>query len=159
MFCDEALDAVEAIAAGELTPEGRIAQHLASCRNCASALAAARQLESMLRARSVPKPSQQFTTRTMTRVRRARWRAERVLDVGFNIALALVVLGIVGGGLMLLNVSGLSSVSNEAAGLLTASLVTVARRATPALPLYGAATALVLMVLGIWWWAERDTVR
>jgi len=159
MFCDEALDAIEAIAAGELTPEGRIAQHLASCRNCAAALTAARQLESMLRVRAVPKPPQQFTTRTMARVRRARWRTERVLDVGFNIALALVVLGIVAGVLMLLNVSGLSSVSNEAAGLFTSGFVTVARRVAPALPLYGAATALVITVIGIWWWAERDTAR
>ena len=159
MFCDEALDAIESIAAGELTPEGRIAQHLASCRNCGAALAAARQLEGMLRTRGVPKPSQQFTTRTMARVRRARWRTEQVLDVGFNIALTLVVLGIVGGVLMLLNVSGLPSVRNEAAGLFTSGFVTAVRRVAPALPLYGAATALVVMVLGIWWWAERDAAR
>ena len=159
MFCDESLDALEAIAAGELTPEGRIAQHLASCRNCAAALAAARQLEGMLRARAVPKPSQQFTTRTMARVRRARWRTEQVLDVGFNVALALVVLGIAGGVLMMLNVSGLSSVGTEAAGLFSTGFVTVARRVAPALPIYGAATALVATVIGIWWWAERDTAR
>ena len=30
MFCDEALDAVEAIAAGDLTPDGRVAEHLTS---------------------------------------------------------------------------------------------------------------------------------
>ena len=44
MFCDEALDAVEAIAAGELMPDGRVASHLATCSNCASALVSARQL-------------------------------------------------------------------------------------------------------------------
>src|ERR671938_624812 len=38
MFCDEALDAVEAIAGGELIPDGRIAHHLATCPNCAAAL-------------------------------------------------------------------------------------------------------------------------
>ena len=40
MFCDEALDAVEAIAAGDMTVDGRIADHLATCPNCASALVA-----------------------------------------------------------------------------------------------------------------------
>jgi hypothetical protein len=33
VFCDEALDAVEAIAAGDLTADGRIAEHLATCPN------------------------------------------------------------------------------------------------------------------------------
>ena len=156
MFCDEALDAVEAIAAGDLTPEGRVAQHLASCRNCAAALAAARDLERMLRARAAPKPSQQFTVRTMARVRRAKWRSEQVVDAGFNIAIVLVVVGVVGAVWMLMNRSGLASVSTDAVGLFGAGFVTLARRVAPALPLYGAATALVLVVIGIWWWAERD---
>jgi hypothetical protein len=34
--------------------------------------------------------------------------------------------------------------------------VSLARRVAPSLPLYGAATALVLSALAIWWWAERD---
>ena len=54
MFCDEALDAIEAIAADELTPDGRVAAHLASCPNCAAALVGARSLEQMLKRRGVP---------------------------------------------------------------------------------------------------------
>jgi hypothetical protein len=54
MFCDEALDAIEAIAADELTPDGRVAAHLASCPNCAGALVSARALEQMLKRRVVP---------------------------------------------------------------------------------------------------------
>ena len=89
MFCDEALDAVEAIAAGDLTPDGRVAAHLATCPNCALALVSARALERMLRVRGrCPKPPAQFTTRTLARVRRARWRREQFLDLGFNIAIA-----------------------------------------------------------------------
>ena len=87
MFCDETLDAIEAIAAGELAAEGRVAAHLASCRHCAAALDSARRLDKMLAARPVPKPPQQFTVRTMTRIRRARWRSDQFLDVGFNVAL------------------------------------------------------------------------
>ena len=53
MFCDEALDTVEAIAAGDLTPDGRVASHLATCPNCALALTRARQLEASLQRRAV----------------------------------------------------------------------------------------------------------
>src|SRR5215813_10719349 len=97
MFCDEALDAVEAIAAGDVTPEGRIAEHLASCPNCAAALTSARRLESLLQARPVPRPGAQFTSRTLARVRRERWRSEQFVDVGFNVAILAVILAVVSG--------------------------------------------------------------
>ena len=102
MFCDEALDAIEAIAAGDLAPQGRVAQHLDSCKNCAAALESARRLDKMLHARPVPKPPQQFTSRTMTRVRRARWRREQFVDAGFNLALGLIAIGVVGSVLLLM---------------------------------------------------------
>jgi len=93
MFCDEALDAVEAIAAGDLTADGRVAAHLASCPNCALALESARQLERSLRLRAVPAPPAQFTSRTITRVRRAQWRSDQFLDAGFNLAIIAIVVG------------------------------------------------------------------
>ena len=108
MFCDEALDAIEAIAADELMPDGRVAAHLASCPNCAAALVSARALEQMLQRRVVPATPSQFTSRTMARVRRARWRNDQFLDVGFNVAIGLVVFAVVGGVWMLLNRSGLA---------------------------------------------------
>jgi predicted anti-sigma-YlaC factor YlaD len=156
MFCDEVLDSIEAIAAGELVPEGRIAHHLATCRLCAAALDSARQVERLLRARATPRPPTNFTTRTMTRVRRARWRSEQRVDAGFNTALALIVVGIAGAVWALVNRTGLTSVGSEALGLFTSGVVTVARRVAPALPMYGAATVLVAAALGIWWWAERN---
>jgi len=156
MFCDEVLDSIEAIAAGDLVPEGRIAQHLTSCRLCAAALDSARKVERLLRSRDTPRPPSNFTSRTMTRVRRARWRSEQRLDVGFNTALGLVLVGIVGVVWALVNRTGLTLVSSEAMGLFTSGVVTVARRVAPALPMYGAATILVAAALGIWWWAERS---
>ncbi len=65
MFCDEVLDAIEPIAAGDLTPDGRIADHLATCPNCAAALESARALERMLQQRQTLKAPAQFTTRTV----------------------------------------------------------------------------------------------
>lgn len=156
MFCDEALDAVEAIAAGELKPEGRIAEHLATCRNCAAALESAQRVDRLLHARPVPRPSAQFTSRTLTRVRRARWRSEQVVDVGFNIAIALIVVAVLGGIWMALNRSGLAAVSADAVDLFDTGVVTLARRVAPSLPLYLGATALLATALGLWWWAERD---
>jgi anti-sigma factor RsiW len=156
MFCDEALDAVEAIAADDLTPEGRVAAHLASCPNCAAALVSARALEQLLKRRAVPAAPPQFTSRTLTRVRRARWRSEQFLDLGFNVAIGAIVIAIVAGIWMLLHRSGLAAVSNDAVDLFGSGLVTFARRVTPSLPLYAGATALLGTALGIWWWAERD---
>ena len=156
MFCDEALDAVEAIAAGDLTPDGRIAEHLASCPDCGAALVSARQLERVLQRRGVPQPPPQFTARTLTRVRRARWRSDQFLDVGFNVAIILVVVSVFGGVWMLLNRTGLAAVSADAVDLFGSALVTLVRRVAPSLPLYGGAAALLASALGIWWWAERD---
>ena len=157
MFCDEALDAVEAIAAGELTPEGRVAAHLASCPNCAAALASARRLEQMLQARPVQKAPPQFTSRTMAVLRRQRWRSEQFLDVGFNVALGAVALTIVGTIWMVLSRTGIGPVNNGAVNLISATFVRLAQRVAPSVPLYVGATALLATALALWWWAEKDT--
>lgn len=156
MFCDEALEAIEAIAAGELTPDGRIAAHLATCPNCAAALESAKTLDRMLRSRSAPAAPAQFTARTLARIRRERWRSEQFVDVGFNIAIAAIIVGVIVGVWMLLDRSGLSAVSVDAVDLFGTGLAAVARRVAPALPLYGLATAIVATALAVWWWAERD---
>ena len=156
MYCDEALDAVEAVAAGDVIPDGRLADHYATCPNCSAALNGARALDQMLQRRPAPKPSAQFTARTMTRVRRARWRSDQVLDLGFNVAIAAGVLAIVTGVWLVLRRSGLGAVSNDAVDIVARGLVTLAHRVGPSLPLYAAATALLATALGLWWWAERE---
>jgi len=156
MFCDEALDAVEAVAAGDLTPEGRIAMHLATCPDCAATLERARKLERLIEARPTPRPPATFTARTLTRVRRARWRSEQLLDVGFNVAIAAIVLAVVGGIWMLLNRSGLTAVSRDAVSLFGAGFVALFQRIGPSVPLYAGASAVLLTALAAWWWAERS---
>ena len=156
MFCDEALDSVEAIAAGDLLPDGRVASHLATCPNCALALEGARQLEASLRRRAAPTAPLEFTSRTLARIRRARWRSDQFLDVGFNVAILLVVVSVVAGVWMLLNRTGIVSVSGDAVNVFGSGFVLLARRVAPALPLYAGAAALLVSALAIWWWAERD---
>jgi len=157
MFCDEALNSLEAIAAGDMPPEGRIAEHLATCADCAAALESARRVERLLRARPAPVPPPQFTARTIGRVRRARWRSEQIVDAGFNAAIALVVAGVLVGLWMLAHRPGMSAVGNDAVELLGSGVSAFARRLGPSLPLYAGATALVVTALAIWWWAERDS--
>jgi predicted anti-sigma-YlaC factor YlaD len=156
MFCDEALDSVESIAAGELTPDGRVADHLATCPNCAAALEGAHRLERMLKARPIPRPPAQFTARTLTRVRRARWRSEQFLDVGFNVAMGAIVIAVGGAIWILVHRSGLSAVSTDAVDLFGTGLKTIVQRIGPSVPLYAGATALLACALAVWWWAERD---
>src|SRR5688500_18956610 len=143
MFCDEALDAVERIAAGELNADGRIAAHLGSCPDCAAALDSARRVERLLRQREVPRVSPQFTSSTLGRVRRARWRSDQWLDAGFNLGIAAIVVALVAAVWMILNRSGLAAVSNDAVGLFGSGLLTFASRVAPSLPLYAGAAALV----------------
>ena len=156
MFCDEALDTVEAIAAGDVLPDGRVGSHLASCPNCALALARARQLEASLRRREIPAAPAQFTSRTLARIRRARWRTDQFLDLGFNLAIGALAVAVLGGIWMLINRSGLAAISGDAANVFGGSVVSLAKRVLPSLPLYAGAAALLVSALGIWWWAERD---
>ena len=159
MFCDEALEAVERIAAGDLIADGRIAGHLSTCPGCAAALDSATKLEHLLRLRAVPRAPAQFTTGTLGRVRRARWRSDQWLDAGFNLAVAAIVVAIVAAVWMVIHRSGLAAVGTDAVDLVGSGLSTFARRIAPALPLYAGAAALLATALGIWWWAERDAAR
>jgi len=156
MFCDEALDAIEAIAAGDVTPDGRVAEHLTSCPNCAATLEGARALERALRARDVLPAPPQFTSRTLARLRRAKYRSDQFLDVGFNVAVIGLVVALFVGIWMLLNRSGLNAVSNDVVDLFGSGLVAFVHRVAPSLPLYAGAAALLASALGLWWWAERD---
>jgi predicted anti-sigma-YlaC factor YlaD len=156
MTCDDVLNAVEPIAAGERQPDAWMASHLSTCVSCASALDAARRLDALLRQRLVPMPSPHFTTRTMARIRRARWHNEQVIDWAFNAGLALVALATMAGIWIIISRSGFTLTGNDALQLLGAGMRTLVQRVSPSLPLYALATVLLITALGIWWWAERD---
>jgi len=156
MFCDQVVELLEPIAAGDLAPDEGVQRHLATCARCAEALAAARRVDQLLRAREVPATPAQFTSRTLARIRRDRWRREQFFDAGFNVAIAAVLAGVVVGVWMIIDRSGLSAISSDIVDLFSTEVVTVARQMAPSLSLYAGATALIAMALGVWWWAERD---
>jgi anti-sigma factor RsiW len=156
MFCDQIVELLEPIAAGDLEPDEGVKRHLASCPHCAEALASARRVDHLLRTRGVPAPPAQFTSRTLARIRRDRWRREQFLDAGFNVATVTVIGGIVLAVWMIMDRSGLSAISGDIVDLLSSEVVTVARQMAPSVTLYASATALIATALAVWWWAERD---
>ncbi len=155
MFCDEVLEQLEAIAAGDLVPDGRIAAHLASCRECAAALADAQQVEALLAARVAPAAPAALAGRVLARLRRQRWRAEQYLDLGFNVTIGIVLAVIAGSVWLLLHRTGLGVVGDGVVSLFGAGVTTIAARVGPSLPLYAGAGALLAGALGVWWWAEH----
>jgi predicted anti-sigma-YlaC factor YlaD len=156
MTCADALDSIEAVASGDMTPDEPLRAHLASCGSCADALESARQLERLLKVRAVPRPQPHFSTGVMTRIRRARWRSEQLLDWSFNAALGLAVVAVIAVGWFLLARSGLLAVRADVFALTQSGLSALVRRVAPSVPLYATASGLVLSALAVWWWAERD---
>ena len=153
-MCDALADAIDAIAAGELTPDASAAAHLASCASCRAALEQARRLEQLLRERTVPAPPPGFASRTMQAIQKAGWRREQIVDWVFNSALIAAALLVASGLWAALQRTGLSSLSRAAFDIFAGGAATFAQQVTPALPLYAGATGLLVVALGLWWWAS-----
>jgi anti-sigma factor RsiW len=154
MWCEDVNRLVEAIASGELTPEGGVAAHLASCPQCAARVARARAIEAALGARPSPAPPARFTADVMARIRRDRWRAEQAVDVGFNVAVLAGTL-LIGGGLLGLGwMAGLAPVGLDLVTLATDASALVAYRLAGNLQMVMLAIAFLTTALGVWWWTE-----
>jgi hypothetical protein len=112
-------------------------------------------IDRWMRGRAAPQPPAGFTNGVMARVRQQRWQAERYWDLGFNIAVAggllLIALGVIG----LVHVSGFTALGRDAILLFAVSVMTLAERLAPSLPVYVASAALAATALGLWWWAEN----
>jgi hypothetical protein len=119
-------------------------------------LARAQEIERLLRSRTAPQPSAQFTSRIMGRIRRDRWRREQFLDAGFNVVMGVVALTLIAGIWLLLSRTGIGTMSSGVLDVVNTAALTAARRMLPSLPLYLGAAGLVATALGVWWWAERS---
>lgn len=154
MDCRNALDAVEALAAGDLQPDGALRAHFESCVRCAAELASARRLEAALAGAAPPAPAR-FTPMVLQRIRRDRWRAEQYVDRLFNVAMAASVVLIVGGVFGMLNVDAVLAFAGGTWSVAREAGRAAARSAAPTLGTYVAAVGLLLSAMGMWWWAER----
>ena len=155
MICEDVLDVVEAIAAGDVQPGSELRAHLETCPTCASALASARRIEAALARRAAPEAPPRFAATVLARVRRDEWRAEQHVDRLFNVAMVLALALVAGGTAALMNLSGLLAWAGQAAAVVVAIRADVARAAAPSLATYIAAGCLLGSALVMWWWAER----
>jgi predicted anti-sigma-YlaC factor YlaD len=147
MTCDDADVLIEAVVAGEPI-ESELEAHLQGCARCRRALAVARQIEAVLAAQSAPAVRPELLAGALTRIRRERWRAEQAFDLAFNGVVSLAVVCVLGAIGVILADFGFGAHIGDAMAL-------VVERARPAAPIYGLATGLLAMMLGVWWWAER----
>jgi anti-sigma factor RsiW len=155
MTCKDVLELVEPIVAGEVDPDPAIRAHFESCPQCASALASARSLETVLASREAPLAPARFTQSVLQRIRHEHWRSEQNVDRLFNIAIAAALILVVGGVVALLNLSGFMAAVTSTWASLSAIGGQVAREAVPTVSTYIAGVCLLISALGMWWWAEK----
>lgn len=156
MNCDHLEPLIEGFADGSARPEGEDRAHLDSCARCQARLALAHELERFLMAREAPAPPAAFTAGVMRLVSHARMQTERVVDLGFNLAMAagvLVILSGIGGlawslGFLTVTIDAgalLAMAQSELSGPLLSQVQTVAMGAV-----------VLTITLALWWWAEAD---
>ena len=154
MTCHDALDLVDAVAAGdEASPEFRA--HVETCPRCSAALASARRLELALSTRDLPVAPPTFTSAVIARIRRERWRSEQQVDRLFNVAIAAAIFLVIGGVAAILNVQSVMAVAAGAWSLVRVFTGQAGLQAQPVVTTYAAAAGLLVSVMGMWWWAER----
>lgn len=156
MDCDTLDELIEAIAEGQ-PPAPEAEAHLAACARCRERLGLARSLDRVLEAREAVDPPSGFTARVMVRVSQDQWRAEQLVDAGFNLAVALglglIVVGL-GGLAWTLGWFGLDQPTLQVIG--SAVEPWLARVAAEAQTV-ALAALLLTSALGLWWWVEGET--
>jgi anti-sigma factor RsiW len=155
--CEDADPFIEAAAVGETVPD-EVTAHVTSCAGCAARLAMARRIEAALAARAVVAPPATFTTGVIARLRRDRWRAEQVVDFGFNVAVAIGILIVVAGLVGVAWRAGVMQIGGEMSAILLTTMRGAATRAIADARLIVLVTLLLTTAIGLWWWAEEDAI-
>ena len=104
--------------------------------------------------REVAAPSSSFTGAVMARVGQERWKTERVVDLGFNLAIAAGILVILAAGSGLAWSLGLVSVTIDLDAIWQAFGADVTGRVLSQVQTIAMAAVLLTMTLVLWWWAE-----
>ena len=152
--CDDLEPMIEAIADNSLALSPEDAAHVASCAICSPRIERARSIEGLLAMRDVVQPPAAFTQTVMARVVQERWKAERAIDLGFNLAIAAGILVIVAAGAGLLWSLGMLSVTIDIDAIARALDTTGTGRLLSQVQTIAMTAVLLTMALVLWWWAE-----
>jgi hypothetical protein len=153
--CEELEPLIEAIADGSIELAAAQAAHLTSCARCAAQLERARAIENWLALREAAEPPPSFTAAVMARIVDERWKAERAIDLGFNLAIAAGVLVILAGGVGLAWSLGFLDITIDLDAVWQAFATTEATgRFLSQVQTFLTAAVILTMALGLWWWAE-----
>ena len=154
MECEHLEPLLEAIADGSYEPGVADAQHLAVCPVCAPRLASARAIEHLLATRDIATPPSSFTGAVMARVGEERWKTERVVDLGFNLAIAAGILVILAGAGGLAWSLGFLNLAIDLDAIRRALDTDLAGRVLSQVQTIAMAAVLLTTALVLWWWAE-----
>ena len=152
--CDDLDPLIEGIADGSLPLSAEDAAHVASCAICSQRIERARSIESLLSMREIAQPQAGFTQAVMARVVQERWKAERAIDLGFNLAIAAGILVIVAAGAGLLWSLGMLSITIDVDAIAQALATTGTGRLLSQVQTVAVSAVLLTMALVLWWWAE-----
>ena len=150
---------LEAIADGSHAASAAEQAHLDVCPACREALDEAREIDRLLQTRAVAAPPAAFTNAVMLRIGQDRWRAERAIDAGFNLAIASGVLVILAGAAGLAWSLGLLTITVDFGALLQMldNGGNFSGRVLSQVQTVAMAAVLLTMTLVVWWWAETAT--
>ena len=152
--CDDLELVIEAIADGSQAMSAEQAAHVASCAVCAARLERARAIESLLQMREIAAPPASFTVIVMQRVGQELWKAERAIDLGFNLAIAAGLLVIVAGAAGLAWSLGFLTVTIDLAAIWDFIGAEATGRVLSQVQTLAMSAVLLTMALVLWWWAE-----
>ena len=154
MRCDDLEPLIEAIADDSLPLSAEDAAHVASCAIFAARIDRAQSIEGLLSLREIAQPPAAFTQAVMARVVQDRWKAERAIDLGFNLAIAAGILVIVAAGAGLAWSLGLLSVTIDVDAIVRALDAGATGRLLSQVQTVAMSAVLLTMALILWWWAE-----
>ena len=157
MACDELELLIEAIADGSHAMSAEEAAHMASCARCRTQLERARSIDSLLQMRAVATPPASFTAGVMRQIGREQRQTERVVDLGFNLAMAAGMAVILAGAAGLAWSLGFLNITIDLAALGQALDTEVTGRVLSQVQTIAMSAVLLTMALILWWWAEAAT--
>lgn len=152
--CDDLEPLLEAIADGSHVLSVADAAHVASCARCGADLERARAIESLLATRQMAEPPASFTAAVMMHVGDEKWQAERVIDLGFNLAMAAGVAVILAGAAGLAWSLGFLTIAIDTGAIWRALDTEVTGRVLSQVQTIAMSAVLLTMALVLWWWAE-----